>query len=366
MNEIKVAFDNQIFQRQKYGGISRYFIELQLALSGLPIESKILAPLHLNKLLKPRYSLVDFSLRVNFYTNRFGIGQKIDQISSKITEYQLKSFQPTVIHQTFFSNKPPQYGNVPRVITVFDLIRERENPKSFKTLERLKTIQNADHVICISNSTRNDLEEFIQIPEKAISTIHLAASPEFIAKESNDMHPEGERPYILYVGQRDGYKNFRNLLVAFSLSPELVSEFRLVAFGGGQFTTAELLLISKLGLQGKVLNRRGSDSSLHIYYKHARAFIFPSLYEGFGIPILEAMSSGCPVICSNTSSFPEIAGGAAVFFSPDNCESIASTLKQTLLDSSLLQRLRNLGFANVENFSWHRTATQTADAYFKL
>ena len=175
------------------------------------------------------------------------------------------------------------------------------------------------------------------------------------------------RPYLLHVGGRAGYKNFETLLRAYAGQPALAREFDLVAFGAGDFDTKERELIGALGLSdSQVRQVGGGDSILTDLYQGAALFVYPSRYEGFGIPPLEAMSFDCPVVCSNSSSIPEVVGDAAVFFEPASSDSIANAIQSVLSNDTLRETLIARGRARNKMFSWERCAEQTLDIYRKL
>lgn len=170
-------------------------------------------------------------------------------------------------------------------------------------------------------------------------------------------------PYVLYVGSREGYKNFSGLLRAFSMSPRLREQFQLLCFGGGALCDSELQQIARAGLTGRVRQIGGSDAVLASCYRHATLFVYPSLYEGFGIPPLEAMSLDCPVACSNTSSIPEVVGDAAACFDPSDPESLLATLEEVLNSGNLRDSLIERGRLRRECFSWRRCAQETLHIY---
>ena len=168
---------------------------------------------------------------------------------------------------------------------------------------------------------------------------------------------------MLYVGNRALYKNF--LFFIESIVPLLLQDKTLsvVCAGGKDFTQAEKLLFHKWGVEHKLYYFPVNDAILISLYTYALAFVFPSLYEGFGIPILEAFACNCPVLISNTSSLPEIAGNACLCFDPKDKTSIAGAVNQVLLDKSLRKELCKKGKERVNYFSWERTAKETKQVY---
>ncbi|MDP9052031.1 MAG: glycosyltransferase family 4 protein, partial [Acidobacteriota bacterium] len=175
------------------------------------------------------------------------------------------------------------------------------------------------------------------------------------------------RPFLLYVGSRLTYKNFERLLEAFAASPLLKNDFDLVCFGGGAFTSKEISLFQQLGLSDECCCQvSGDDATLAALYGSARAFVYPSLYEGFGIPPLEAMSFNCPVVCSGLSSIPEVVGNAAEMFDPYDPESIQKAIERVATDEVLRETLVSRGRERVKQFSWERCAKETLDVYSRV
>jgi len=363
---VKIAFDAQIFQRQKFGGISRYFTEMAKELCKLDgIEIRFLSPIHRNYYLQNSFRSEFFTYRLPIYPNRMGIGQKIDSISDFIASKQVLKYNPDIIHETFFASKIDPLNKASRVLTVYDLIRETENPKSDISIRNMASIKRASAVICISESTRVDLLNLVPIDPSMVSTVHLAAAKIFYECRTVDSEwiPED---YILYVGQRNGYKNFDRMLKAFARASSLRSSFQLAVFGGGDFNPYEIELIRTLGIEHNIKKFDGNDTVLADLYKHASALIYPSLYEGFGIPVIEAMAAGCPVICSGNSSLPEIAGDAAIFFDPKSEDSMTDAMLKTLQNSKKLEEIRSKGVIRSTLFSWEKTARETAQIYRAL
>jgi glycosyltransferase involved in cell wall biosynthesis len=211
------------------------------------------------------------------------------------------------------------------------------------------------------------LIRLLGVPESKTSVTHLAHSMPVI-----DLHPlpgtgSSQRPYLMYVGFRFAYKNFGRFLKAFAASPRLRREFDVLCFGGGALTQEELEAARSLGLRdGQLRYCAGDDDALAQAYTEAYAFVYPSMYEGFGIPPLEAMARGCAVICSRSSSIPEVVGEAAELFDPSDCDSITLALESVCLDATRRAELRIAGLQRQAMFSWRRCAEQTAGIYESL
>jgi glycosyltransferase involved in cell wall biosynthesis len=176
-----------------------------------------------------------------------------------------------------------------------------------------------------------------------------------------------ERPFLLYVGQRAGYKNFSGFLQSVARSSRLISDFDIVAFGGNKFTTDELSLIGSLGYrENQVHNIIDNDIILGTLYRDARAFVYPSLYEGFGIPPLEAMANRCPVVSSNTSSMPEIIGDAGEFFNPYEVDDMTRAIEMVVYSKVATEDLNKKGESRLERYSWDKCISATIDTYERL
>ena len=185
------------------------------------------------------------------------------------------------------------------------------------------------------------------------------SSETFENKRSDD-----QRPFLLYVGWREWYKNFKPFLKSISRSKSIMNDFDIIAFGGGVFTLDELKLMRKLGFRdGQVKQISGSDDLLAKYYSNARAFVFPSLYEGFGLPPLEAMSYNCPVISSNASCMPEVIGDAAEYFDPNSLDEMLESVEKTVFSDSRINELVQLGKQQIEKYSWQKCASETLSIY---
>jgi glycosyltransferase involved in cell wall biosynthesis len=174
-------------------------------------------------------------------------------------------------------------------------------------------------------------------------------------------------PYLLHVGIRSGYKNFQRLLEAYANSPALHEQYRLVCFGGGKFSPAEERQRKTLDLaEDRLVWMGGSDRVLMQLYRHAAAFVYPSLYEGFGIPPLEAMAHDCPVICSTGGSISEVVGNAGEFFDPLDTAAIAQAIENVAGSQERATELRALGRQRITRFTWEQCASGTHTVYSAL
>lgn len=364
---MRIAYDHQIFGWQRYGGVSRYFFELANNIAhNKSDEVAIISPLYVNSYLSSASSDLRVMGREMPAIRRTGrIYRAINQL---LAPPMMRAFRPDLVHETYYSTtrQAPKSSKV--VLTVFDMIHERF-PESFSKWDPLKkekevAVRRADHIVCISEHTRQDLIQLLDVDPGKTSVVHLGFS---LTKGTNGKIDEVCRPYLLHVGGRGGYKNFETLLRAYAGQSALTREFDLVAFGGGDFNANERALIRELGLSDtRVRQIGGDDAVLAGLYQGAALFVYPSRYEGFGIPPLEAMSFDCPVVCSNSSSIPEVVGDAAVFFDPDASDSIGWAMERVLSDAALRQTLIARGRERIKMFSWQRCAEETVNVYRRL
>ncbi len=230
-------------------------------------------------------------------------------------------------------------------------------------------ISQADHIICISQNTRNDLLNFYPLDPAKVSVVYLGYGLQTTKPiEQFDLKRSPfSFPYILYVGSRYQYKNFNRFLAAFAASSQLKSDFKIICFGGEPLNKSDYQYFKELGLaESQVIYITGNDDRLAHLYKNAQAFIYPSLYEGFGIPPLEAMSMGCPVICSESSSLPEVVGEAALLCDPYAIDSMRNAMERLLYSDSLKAHYIAAGYQQLQLFSWDKCAMQTAQIYQSL
>ena len=357
---MKIFFDHQIFTLQKFGGVSNYIVNLVKHLN-LKNEALIISLFYKNHYLKKS----NFGKKFFFY-NRIGFLNKyVGKINKAYFEYYLRANNPDIIHHTYFNEKIFYNSKAKKVITEYDLIKEKFYKNKYKDqIEyKKKLFETIDQVICISENTKKDLLKEYSMDASKISVINLAVNKD----KSFRTRLLNVRPFILYVGNRERYKNFINAIKAYSISNKLKKDFDFVCFGGGKFTKSEENLFKEL----KVDRSRfhffdGDEEDLNFFYHKARLFIFPSLYEGFGLPLLEAMNMECPVICSNTSCFPEIVNNAAILFDPANIDSIKFQIENTIYDEGLLINLKDKGNENLSKYSWEKCSLETEQLYKKI
>lgn len=353
---MKIFFDYQIFLLQKYGGVSTYYFNLANQLIKKNHEPKIISPLYL--------SLLDEDI----IKNNVIVGKRINQIprfTTKIItkfndlffEYYVKKNKPQIIHHTYY-NKIFNFNNVKKIITVYDLIHEKFYKKG--ALKK-KSIGQADHIICISKNTQQELIDVYKIDPKKTSVVYLASK--FHYSDSISVVKKFD-PFLLFVGDRFKYKNFKNFIKSVSRSKLLKNKIKIICFGTFPFTKDELDFFRAEQMQiNNIIFLNGDDELLKTLYLNSVALVYPSLYEGFGLPIIEAMSLGCPVCCSNTSSIPEVAGQAANYFDASDIDSITNSIEEVVFSSEKRSKLIEKGFIQNKKFSWGKTTDDTLTIY---
>ena len=364
---MRVLFDHSVFSLQTRGGISRYFCELVRNLQGHQgCAPRILAPCHQSALLREMENLPVTGRYVPPLPHDHRLRQ---WVNNGLSTLAMRFIRPDLVHATYYLGRVRIPTGTPLVVTVFDMIHERFSqsmPPGEQSVARAKKkcVKRADHVICISEQTKRDLVNIIGVDERKITVISLGCS--FPIDRGGDTGPLLKGPYFLYVGNRSEVKNSMRVVEAFARSRRLGREFRLVCFGGGAFTDEELRAAGELGISPRNLIQIGGDDAvLDNLYRHAVAFVYPSLYEGFGLPLLEAMSCGCPVICSDCSSLPEVAGQAALFFDPHSTDALRDCMERVADSVDLRKQLITAGRKRCRRFSWKRCAEETLQVYKK-
>lgn len=368
---MRILYDGQIYAMQAAGGINRYFANIisRLPESFLPYLTipqipKVNYPQHSN-LKTFDYKQLQFRPnRISAWINKYYSSWLSKHYFGESSDYTYFD----VLHPTYYSlltRKEIDSYACPVVLTVYDMIHEhfsRElDPKGGAVAEKKKAISAAQAIICISENTKQDLIEWYSVPESKITVTYLAS--EIDAGFSFGLEAIPSRPYFLYVGSRTSYKNFDGLLKAFSKVTSVHSDVALCVVGP-PLTRNELKKINELSI-GKSIEYYGYASDCHLakLYRCSTAFVYPSLYEGFGIPPLEAMSCGTVVVASNTSSIPEVVGDAGILFNPTSTSDLADILLDLLINPTERERLITKGFDRAKTFSWDQTVAQTLNVY---
>lgn len=369
---MKIVLDPQIFNNQSYGGISRYYVEVFSILSTKQ-DVKVIVPLLLtnnvyfnhSKLITKKQKQSNLLIKI-FRFLRISIRSKVRKSSLAYCIKTIKTqdfdlFVPTYYDPYFLDS----IGLTPFVLTVYDMTHELLpqyffNDKQNVVKNKLLLMERATKIIAVSENTKKDIIRlYPQINSDKIQVIYHGCSIDFNPKIKVDLPTK----YILFVGARDGYKNF--LLLIDALKNILLEDLSLflVCAGGGDFSIEEKDIIFKLGLKNKIICRQFKEVELGTYYKNAICFVFPSMYEGFGIPILEAMACGCPIILSDSSSFPEVAGEAGIYFKNNDSVDLETKILKVIKNSDFREEYSLKGLLRVKEFSWKIAAEKCYELY---
>ncbi len=365
---MRVFYDHQVTSLQDAGGISRYYFELVRAMldANEPVDAfqpELL--LGFNRSIVPFPSLRPRA-RVSAISTSMAPGRLRYALNEALTSMAAPSRGRFDVYHTTYQRVLPAIRKSAVIATHHDSTPDHFPglfPDAAAIHGRLKKVYaRADRIICISESCRQDLLGFFNVePAKAV-TIHHGFSALPPEREDERNHLPCRQPFLLYVGSRAAYKNFPMMLQA--LAAQAQKDLHLVAAGGGAFRADEMIEISRLKLSERVHGLpRVSDEQLASLYRNAEIFVYPSLYEGFGFPPLEAMSVGCPALVSRTSALPEICGEAAFYFDPASAEDLAASIAKLLGDEGLRHSRRQPGLAQVKLYTWQKTAAATLATY---
>lgn len=393
LDQIRILFDHQIFEMQNTGGISRYFSELfiewsnynsiQYILSTQYSDNKYLneqilkrnifgTPMRLHDdnlnylapLLKINPEVYRKIYDYVYYRNE----DKKKNLNKLATIEQMKTHDYDIFHPTYFDDYFfPFLDKKPYVITVHDLIEELYPEFFIKTnlnlVKKGNLIKRASHVIAVSENTKKDIIKIFGIPSEKITTIyHGHRHKKLITIDI----PNFPKLFFLYIGQRHHYKNFYFTVEALGPLLESYPDIKIICLGGQNLTREERTFFLHLNLENRIFWIDASDEVLAYCYHHAIALLYTSLYEGFGIPVIEAFYEGCPVIGSNTSSIPEIGKDAIAYISPKNPQTILNAAKRILTEPDYRNHLIMRGKELAPLYSWNHTAKQTLEVYKKV
>ncbi len=347
-----VYFDFQILIAQRYGGISRYFFEIIPELRNLGVHCDISCFHNHN------YYFAD-SLGIHNLGNKFvRLAEFLVNMFKAHNDTRRKKYD--IIHPTYYYMS---YGTNAKIIhTVHDMIPEMYHINSRLIAAKKKTLHEADRIISVSESTKRDLLNiYSDIEPEKITVVHHGASMKHIDKPAQKLSIMNGKDYVLFVGNRAGYKNFMKFFEAMKPVMNAHRDLCVLCTGGGGFTQSERELIR--GYEDRIIQAGLSDDELVNAYSGALCFVFPSLYEGFGLPLLEAFACDCPVICSKSSSLPEVAGDAAEYFDGNDSDDIAGHITHVIESDSLRDDLRRRGRERLNFFDWKKTARETLKCY---
>ena len=384
---MKVLYDARVFSLCRFGGIAKYYAKLwrNLPQGVEPLLSILYSEnVHLHEcgfhfpVLKNKYQTL--LSHINFrgksrvchflgcvFPHLFQSSEMLNNQNFKriLCDGNYDLIHLTGIHGNEWVFKKSSEVKRPVVVTCFDLIPELFYGNKVVREEHSYAYAAATRIIAISENTKHDLCDFYNIPSGKVSVIPLGCDAGSKLVTESCVQTKGIK-YVLYVGKRGGYKNFD--FFARAIAPILEKDRSLKVYcTGAPFSTAEEALLERLGVKMSFVQQFVPDEKLPELYHNALAFVYPSLYEGFGLPILDAFANGCPTLLANATCFPEVGGDAALYFDPQDEADFRRQLMRVIGDDSQARGLRAdmvaRGKERVKLFSWKKCAEETAEVY---
>jgi len=354
-----MLYINARFLTQEMTGVQRFSEQICLALKELRDDIVFLAP---SEILRPEIAK---KLNVKIIGNRQGhLWEQID-----LPKYLKSIGSPTLLN--LCSTAPIFYNN--KVVTHHDVTYKRY-PDSFSRKFRLMyallipmMLKKSKHLITVSEFSKKEINEVYKYPLNKTSIIYNAVSDEFSEANATNLDHQAvtKERYLLAVSSPNYHKNFHGMLSAFSELKTPNIKLKIIGKAGNAFTAQSYSPENKEHSNVEFMGRV-DDQQLIELYQNAYAFVFPSFYEGFGIPPLEAQACGCPVIASNTASMPEVLGNSVLYFNPENVLEIKKAMEEITTNQLLREELRQKGRENTKRFSWKDSAIKVNDIVNKI
>ncbi len=373
---MKVLYDHQAFSLQDFGGVTLIYSELLRAFQNYPknvISAKAFAPASGNVNLQSAQPQLSWKILHKISNqNRFKLQFQVNKLLSLIS---LATSNFDVYHPTYYNPYFIPHVKKPFVVTVYDMAHEvfADDPAFNADVRKNKQIlvQAASKVLAISQFVKDDLIRIYNVPADKIEVTYLGGD--------NILRPEDQdagnfasilpKRYIVYDGTRkSGYKNFRPFLSAIAPILNKDTTLYVVCAGGVPFTADEIAFFTELKIEKQLINVpvRGTMPMQAVFWKNALLFAYPSLYEGFGIPFVQSMFCGCPIVGSNTGSTAEVGQDVIFYFDGKNQESIRATVENALYNEEERKKKIALGYARAKDFTWQKTAEKTLAVYQSL
>lgn len=364
-----ITVDGVIYQIQSHGGISRLYSEIFPRMCDMDRSLRItlLTERGLKQALPEHPGITHRSIiPVERYLRPGRVWKPvIPKIRQCVRELYIGHGENRIWHSTYYTM--PEHWDGKQVVMVVDMTHERfadlfSGPGNDEFRERKRQcVLGSDAVICISETTRLDVQRFYKLDSGSLYVVSLACSDGFKQLEQSELVPPMREPFLLYIGDRSHYKNFDTLLQAYSVWKHH-KEVALVVVGH-PWSAEEKKKLTELRIQHRVhLLTDVNDENLCQLYNQAATFVYPSLYEGFGIPLLEAMACGCPIAASRIPSTIEVAGECPIYFEPTEIDDLRNAFEVALSQGRNSEHVRT-GLERVRCYSWHKTARRTLEIY---
>lgn len=378
---MKILYDYQAFSMQRVGGISKYFYYLLKGFPDRKLAIKYCNNIYLrseNDLYRhPATKYYDYNTfmegrefigkgKLFLLSSFFGLAKSYDEANLEHAKKEIRNNEFDLFHPTYYD---PYFlkslKGKPFVLTIHDMIHEifpELFPKqTWLTAYKKLLAQKASRIIVVSENTKKDLLNFFNVEEDKIDVIYHGINyPMQISKPKKSYFQENK--FLLFVGNRDGYKNFKLLIESFSLLVKEGFQGNLVCVGGGEFSYEEYNLLKKKKLESSLFRYNVGENELNYFYSNAACLICPSLYEGFGMPIIEAGALGCPLLLSDITVFKEIASKRSLFFDPHNPLDLKNKIVEII---SYPKKYSDKEFY-LKNYSWNKTVAETKKSYGKV
>lgn len=357
-------YTGDIFRMQGRGGITRYFAEV---IPRLKRPAEVVAGLHRSAELSALGPCARHALRIPAFP---GSARLTAPWNALLDRAVLGGHRGVILHPTYYRDPRGLPRSEPLVLTVYDMTHERFPAIAQRhwwgrrdpAFHKAALCARADRIVCISQATQRDVVELLGVPREKTRVVLLAGRDwtpiPSVALKGLD------HPFLLWIGERHSYKNFLRTLEAWVACREATGT-TLLCIGGGPFRPDEVARLEALGVTARVRQTGCPNSELRWAYEHAAGLLYTSLWEGFGLPVLEAFGLGCPVVTSNLSALPEVGGEEAIYVEPESLESLREGIRRCLAEERTEARLAARQ-AQAARFSWDACAAGLEAVYREL